>query len=204
MTRVDPNPEDRFPAAFGLRAKLGFRAIGEGNLDIENDGLAAFAELHVQYGDPSAPLAHPFDDFLLVLQLNSKDSELIGRLQVEGSLYLADLRRTEADAHQFWPATCPSVRRSGSVRRSSSRPEAATTAISPTSTAETRSCACSPPCVGRSLASSRRASSPGVQGPYTKRLERANRCPSSRGRSRSFVRRGWKQRRVHACSRVDA
>lgn len=101
MSRVGPNPADRFPAGFGYLAKLGFRAVGEGNLDIENDGLAAFGELHVQYGDPSRPFERPFDDFLLALQLNSKDSELFGRLQVEGSLHRADLQRTENTTNQF-------------------------------------------------------------------------------------------------------
>jgi len=101
MTRVGPNPDDRFPASFHYTGKLGFRAVGNGNLNIENDGPNAFAEFRVQYGDPVGPLNQPFDDFVITAQLNSKDADVVGLLQVEGSLHRAELTRSEKTTRQL-------------------------------------------------------------------------------------------------------
>lgn len=101
MTRVGPNPEDRLPAAFGIAAKAGFRFVGHGNLDLENGGAAPFLEFAVQYGDPYRPIREPFEDFLATVQLNGKDKEALGRLQVEGPLYRTLIARTEHGSFLF-------------------------------------------------------------------------------------------------------
>lgn len=101
MSRVGPNPADRFPVAFRYTGKLGFRVVSEGEVDIQGNAASAFAEFFFQYGDPMEPLEHPFDDFLMTVQLNSRESEILGRLQIEGSLFRRELARTGGTDHLF-------------------------------------------------------------------------------------------------------
>lgn len=101
MTRVGPNPEGRLPSEFAVDSKLGFRVVGEGDLEITDGRANPFVEFAVQYGDPYGPLEAPFEDFLLTVQVNDKDKEVLGRLQIEGPLFRTALVRGENVRHYF-------------------------------------------------------------------------------------------------------
>jgi len=100
-TRTGPNPPDRLPGRVGLDTKLGFRVVGDGRLAIGAGGAVPFLEFAVQYGDPFSELRAPFDDFLLITQLNGREKEVLGRLQIEGPLYRRELARTGGTRHWF-------------------------------------------------------------------------------------------------------
>jgi hypothetical protein len=101
MTRTGPNPSDRLPEKFGIATKLGLRHVGHGNLGLTSGGVTPFLELGVQYGDPYEPVSQPFQDFLATVQINDKDKEVLGRLQVEGPLYRTLIARGDRSRFLF-------------------------------------------------------------------------------------------------------
>lgn len=101
MSRVGPNPEDRLPEGVSISTKLGFRVVGEGNLRIEDGGANPFLEATAQFGDPFGPLEQPFEDFVLTVQINDKDKEVLGRLGIEGPIFRTSIGRAGEDRHFF-------------------------------------------------------------------------------------------------------
>lgn len=83
------NPPDRFPAALDLRLDVGLRTRGEDRLWVA-DTTRAYVKLEVDHGSPFAgDLAHPYDHFDFLMQLNVGDASTIGR--IEGNGYLAGI-----------------------------------------------------------------------------------------------------------------
>lgn len=101
MTRVGPNPPKRKPGGFLMTTKLGFRYVGQGNLDLRRAGGAAFFEASLRYGNPYDHESEPFDDFIATIQLNTEEEEILGRIQIEGLLYQSEIKHTETSHHHF-------------------------------------------------------------------------------------------------------
>jgi hypothetical protein len=99
---IGENPSDRMPDALSNRMAVGVRVIGEGESISENTRTNAFVEFDFRYGDPfEGEHKAPFDYFLMGLQLNFSEKQLIGRLQVRGDLYTKDLKEKEKVKHVF-------------------------------------------------------------------------------------------------------
>ena len=100
MTRIGPNPEDRFPSAVRTFLTLGARRVAEGTL---SDGTTGgYFSADIGYGNPFEEYEKPFDSFLLSLQINGRaEKERLGRLQVEGVLYGTELKRSQSARHIF-------------------------------------------------------------------------------------------------------
>ena len=102
MTRVGSNPSehDRYPDVVTITGRGGVRIVGDGNL--RNNGRSSmFFELSLGYGNQFAVTDHAFDAFSLQLQLNTRESRIIGRLSVEGRLFDTWLGNSEKEQHLF-------------------------------------------------------------------------------------------------------
>lgn len=100
MTKIGPNPSDRFPGQVRSFAALGFRRVGDGTL--KNGDSYGFFAMDVAYGNPFEEYARPFDSFSLSFQVNGREEKQgLGRLQVEGTLYGTELKRSDRVHHVF-------------------------------------------------------------------------------------------------------
>jgi hypothetical protein len=100
MTRVGPNPPDRFPGHVRSFLALGARRIAEEDLSKGTTG--GFFSTDISYGDPFEEYEKPYDSFLLSFQINGKtEKQSLGRLQVEGVLYGTELKRSTKAQHVF-------------------------------------------------------------------------------------------------------
>ncbi len=98
MSKVGPNPSDRFPGSLYTTGMVGFRAIADGRL--KNAEPATFyADLHVLYGNPMEDYKRPFDTFVLSTQINGKEKQTLGLLQMHGVLYGKSLKRSKSVDH---------------------------------------------------------------------------------------------------------
>ena len=98
MSKVGPNPSDRFPGSLYTTGMVGFRAIADGGL--KNAEPATFyADLHVLYGNPMEDYKRPFDTFILSTQINGKEKQTLGLLQMHGVLYGKSLKRSKSVDH---------------------------------------------------------------------------------------------------------
>jgi hypothetical protein len=96
------NPADRRPEHLSNRLRAGVRVIGEGESISDSTNTNAFFEVDFWYGNAFADdVRDPFDYFVLGLQLNFSEKQLIGRLQVRGNLFTTDLKNTERVHHVF-------------------------------------------------------------------------------------------------------
>jgi hypothetical protein len=100
MSKVGPNPDDRFPTGGGVRLTAGLRAVGEGRL-ANSEKATGFLDLRVLYGDPFLVIDDPFDTFEFAVQWNREDKVPIGRLNIQGTLWNTELKRTEKVQHMF-------------------------------------------------------------------------------------------------------
>lgn len=99
-TKVGPNPEGRFPSQDNGELEIGFRSIGEGSgADASSGGFFA---LDYEFGDPFEDFAHPYDAFHFYARLNgSNEEQALGMVNLSGSLYGTELKRTETSRHVF-------------------------------------------------------------------------------------------------------
>ncbi len=99
---IGENPADRRPDILSNRMNAGVRVIGEGESITENTRTNAFLEFDFRYGSPfEGEHKAPFDYFLMGLQLNFSEKQLIGRLQVRGDLYTKDMKEKDRVKHVF-------------------------------------------------------------------------------------------------------
>lgn len=101
-SETGPNPPDRRPELLSNRLRAGVRVIGEGESISDSTNTNAFFEVDFWYGNPFGDdVRDPFDYFVLGLQLNFSEEQLIGRLQVRGNLFTTDLKNTDKVHHIF-------------------------------------------------------------------------------------------------------
>jgi hypothetical protein len=83
MTRDFPNPDERFPASFGVSTDIGYRHIGGGAVQ-PNQGTASISAL---YGDPfSGDIHQPFDTFWVGADFNAPGGASASRIEERGIL----------------------------------------------------------------------------------------------------------------------
>ena len=100
MSRVGPNPKNRYPSQLSSFGTIGYRAIGEKRVRNAEKAIG-FAELHLIYGNPYEDYKRPFDFFRLSLQLNSSEKTALGLLQVHAPIYGSEIKSTEKNKHIF-------------------------------------------------------------------------------------------------------
>ena len=100
MSKVGPNPENRFPKAYATSINVGFRAIGEERVTNAEQTTGYFL-VNLLHGDPMTHYERPFDAFQLNFQLNGKDEPSIGVFQIHGTLYGKELKKTDKSHHVF-------------------------------------------------------------------------------------------------------
>jgi len=101
VSRVGPNPVDRFPGYMAARLDGGMRTVGQGEFG-DLDTTRVFLEIAGQYGDPFAgDRKKPFDTFDFGLQLNSDDVSTIGGLRAHGLLFASDISKGPSAHHLF-------------------------------------------------------------------------------------------------------
>ena len=102
VSYIGPSDFERDPGFLGIRIDAGARAIGEGE-SLENGQTHGFFSLDLEYGDMFAKdYRKPFDNFRFSVQLNGRNEQVIGRLQVEGVLYSSELTRTTKHLFRVW------------------------------------------------------------------------------------------------------
>ncbi len=107
--RIYPNPADpydRLTPHLRNFLKLGVRFTGDrtSSESFESDTTEThvFFEFDMVHGDVfEATRRKPFDFFTLGLQLNFKDAETIGRLQISGNLFTSDIAKGKKTHHVF-------------------------------------------------------------------------------------------------------
>ncbi|MEJ2337827.1 MAG: DUF3943 domain-containing protein [Gemmatimonadales bacterium] len=108
-SRIYPNPAspyDRLTPFLRNFMKLGVRFTGDrtSNETFETDTTEThgFFEFEMTHGNVfRAARRKPFDYFTLNLQLNFKDTETLGRLQISGNLYTSDVAQSKRTHHVF-------------------------------------------------------------------------------------------------------
>ncbi|MDX2472739.1 MAG: DUF3943 domain-containing protein [Candidatus Krumholzibacteria bacterium] len=99
-SRVHANPVDQYPNRFRTTMDLGFRKTADENLWTSNDTTGLYAEFNFDYGDPFyGDMESPFDHFDFDLQLNFKDSAMIGRAELNGLLAGTFLEESKPVSH---------------------------------------------------------------------------------------------------------
>jgi len=102
VSYIGPSDFERDPGFFAIRVDAGARAIGEGE-SLENGQTHGFVSFDFQYGDMFAKdYRKPFDTFRLSVQLNGRNKQALGRVQVEGVLYSSELTRTTKHLFRVW------------------------------------------------------------------------------------------------------
>ena len=102
VSYVGPNDFERDPGFFAIRIDAGARAIGEGR-SLDNGQTHGFVSFDFEYGDMFAKdYRKPFDDFRLSVQMNGRNQQVIGRVQVEGVLYSSELTPTTKHLFRVW------------------------------------------------------------------------------------------------------
>ena len=107
--RIYPNPAspyDRLTPFLANFLKLGVRFTGDrtSNESFETDTTEThvFFEFDMRHGDVfRSERRKPFDFFTLGVQINFKDAEALGRLQISGNLYTSDVARSPKTHHVF-------------------------------------------------------------------------------------------------------
>jgi hypothetical protein len=100
MSKVGPNPEDRFPSKLNSYLDIGSRVMGEGRLRDADPATSYFA-LTLFHGNPMEDYKRPFDAFRLATQLNGEDTTTFGLLQIWGVLFGTELRDDNKVKHIF-------------------------------------------------------------------------------------------------------
>jgi len=100
MSRIGPNPPDRYPTISHTNGMVGFRSISKGRFP-EAKQATAFGTVVFQYGDPYEDYAQPFDAFNLFLQFNTQEKVPIGQFQIAGVLFGNELYRSDNALHVF-------------------------------------------------------------------------------------------------------
>lgn len=82
-TEEGPNPEERFPSAFGLALDAGYRRIA-GRVEHQDQAILSAT---ARYGDPFAgDVARPFDTFWAAMDLTAAGESVIPRFEARGIL----------------------------------------------------------------------------------------------------------------------
>jgi len=100
MSKVGPNPTDRFPAEGGIQMTVGLRAVSTGRLT-DTEEATGYLDLVVRYGNPFKEYDKPFSSFEFAVQYNRKDKVPIGRMMIQGNLWGTPLKQTEKVDHLF-------------------------------------------------------------------------------------------------------
>jgi hypothetical protein len=100
MSKVGPNPADRYPTKLRYIADVGSRVVGEGRLR-DAPPATGYMSLIMAYGDSYEDYKYPFDAFRIGLQLNGEDTTTLGMLQVWGTLYGSEMKDNEKVQHVF-------------------------------------------------------------------------------------------------------
>lgn len=98
MSKVGPNPEDRFPDHNSVIMSAGLRVLGDGRV-YDSQSAGGYADLTVVYGDPFSDFDEPFDSFEFGFQFNRQDKVAIGRLSLQGVLWGTELKRSDQVHH---------------------------------------------------------------------------------------------------------
>jgi hypothetical protein len=103
MSKIGPNPPEKYPASLHVLAHLGARqvwSVEEGRRN--EDGTFGYFDFDLRYGDPMHDYKKPFDAFKLAFQYNGKKEKSgIGLLQVHGTIYGKQLKQTDKVRHSF-------------------------------------------------------------------------------------------------------
>ncbi len=100
MSKVGPNPADRFPDVLKTSLNVGVRHVGEGGRASSSTG--GTVQFNLQYGDPFADYAKPYDSFRLNFTVHGRNEETsLGLLQVRGGLWGTELSRSSKVQHVF-------------------------------------------------------------------------------------------------------
>ena len=100
MSKIGPNPQDRFPSKLNSFMNIGSRIVGDGRLNNADPATAYFA-LQMFYGDVMEDYKRPFDAFRLAFQLNGEDTTTFGLLQIWCVLFGTELRDDSKVKHVF-------------------------------------------------------------------------------------------------------
>ncbi len=87
MSRRGPNPADRLPTGFSMFSQIGYRYVGVERLDNRQGKGNAYVDALIRFGNPATDFRRPFDSFVLAVQLNTDEKEVLGRLQIEGTIW---------------------------------------------------------------------------------------------------------------------
>lgn len=98
-SRVGRDPDDRFPSRMSGVGAVGIRKVGRGNLN--NGGTNGYLDLEMRYGNPFVDQDRPFDSFIMSVQLNTANESALGRLQIEGMLFVQDIAQSARARHAF-------------------------------------------------------------------------------------------------------
>ncbi len=99
-SRVHANPVDQYPNRYRSKVDMGFRKTADDHLWASNDTTGAYMEFNFDYGDPFyGDMESPFDHFDFGLQLNFKDSKIIGRAELNGLLAGTFLEESPRTSH---------------------------------------------------------------------------------------------------------
>ena len=100
VARKGPNPSDRNTGLVDGSFDLGARVVGAGLG--RPTRVSGYIEADVSYGSPFAPdHAKPFDSFELSVQINTNDTEKLGRLQSSGVLWRKFVSQSATALHVF-------------------------------------------------------------------------------------------------------
>jgi hypothetical protein len=86
MFKVQPNPDDRFPTHVGVEGTFGLRTTYIDHIP-QSDTTGWIASFRFAYGDPFQPrFRKPYEHFSAYVQLNGKEENKLGQVDVAGML----------------------------------------------------------------------------------------------------------------------
>ncbi len=98
-SRVGPNPEGRHPAHAASVMRVGSRSLSSGDSDDSLSG--GFFEMDIYYGDPFEENEEPFDSFEMRFSVNGNDTQRLGLLQIDGTLFGNKTSESENGRNMF-------------------------------------------------------------------------------------------------------
>ncbi|MFB3131441.1 MAG: DUF3943 domain-containing protein [Rhodothermales bacterium] len=94
-SRVYANPSGQTPSHLSSEMTIGYRRLGEGR-SLGGGDDQVFVDFNFIYGALyEEEIEAPFDFFIFGLSLNYPEKKLVGRAQVQGSLVVGDLHRSD-------------------------------------------------------------------------------------------------------------